>query len=149
MAIVVDPTTTPGAAVDLTAVFLNDAADPADFLALEYAGDALSVNTTARVEVRQLVGRTRLVRRGTDTSESFTVTFEGCTREQAAWLRGHVGTLLCIRDHVGTKFFGVYAEAPREVDTRYPNHRDPGATRQARIRVSLTITQVTHSEAID
>jgi len=45
---------------------------------------------------------------------------------------------MCIRDHVGTKFFGAWLEAPREIQTAY---RD-------RIDVQISFDQVTHSEAV-
>lgn len=146
MPIIVDLPTTPGTGLDLCAVWLNDAADLADMQGFEYVGDSLSANTTARVEVRQLANRRRLIRQGSvtgaaDSSESMQVTFVRCDRDQVAWLRSKVGGLLCIRDHVGTKFYGTFAEAPREVATNGPDYRD-------RIDVKLAIDEVTYSEAI-
>lgn len=145
MAIIVDLTGVPGTGLDLCAVWLNDAADPADVYAFEYVGDSLSSTTTARVEVRQLANRRRLIRRGNvgaaDLAESMQVTLVRCDREQVAWLQSKTGVLLCVRDHVGTKFYGVYSEAPREVTTTGQDFRD-------RMDVRLSLDEVTHSEAV-
>lgn len=143
MPIIVDLPVPAGTGLDLCAVWLNDAAEPFDAQAFAYIGDTLSATTTARVEVRQLANRRRLIRRGSvtgpvDLAESFQVTLVRCTREQVAWLRSKTGVLLCVRDHVGSKFYGVYTEAPRTVSAAY---RD-------RIDVNLSIDQVTHSEAV-
>lgn len=138
MPIIVDPASSSGVSVDLSAVFLNTAADPSDMLALVYAGESLAVSSSARAEVRQLVSRRRMIRRGGDVAESFGVTFPRCTPVQVGWLRAHTAVLLCVRDHVGTKFFGFYAEVPREVPTMY---RD-------RASVRLQIESVTYSEAV-
>lgn len=141
MPIIVDLEPDLGASLALSAIYLNDAAEPADFIAVEYAGESIAPTTRADVEVRRLAGRVRLIRKGTGAVaalESLSVTFERCTVDQVAWLRSHVGTLVCVRDHVGGKFFGVYTEVPREVATAY---RD-------RFKVSLTLDEITHSESV-
>lgn len=142
MPILVDLPTPVGTGLDLCAIWLNDATQLEDARAFATAGDSLSASTQARVEVRQLANRRRLVRRGSvsgavDLAESLQMTLEWCDREQVAWLRSKTGVLLCVRDHVGTKFYGVYTESPREVPTAY---RD-------RVNVRLAFDQVTHSEA--
>lgn len=141
MPIIVESEPTVGASLALSAVYLNDAAEPADFIAVEYAGESIAPTTRADVEARRLAGRVRLIRKGTGAVaalESLSVTFERCTPEQVAWLRSHVGTLVCVRDHVGGKFFGVFVEVPREVATAY---RD-------RFAVSLTIDEITTTEVV-
>ena len=143
MPIIVDLPRGPGTGLDLTAVWLNTAADPADARAFVKVGGPLSATTRARVEVRQLANRRRLIRRGSagaavDLAESLLVTLVHLDREKAAWLRARTGVLMCVRDHVGTKFFGVYSESPREVQ---PHERDW-------IEVKLSIDQITHSEAV-
>lgn len=141
MPILVDIPAAPGSSVDLCAIFINSAVELADMVAVEYAGETIAPSTRADVEVRRLANRVRLIRKGTGavaTLESLQVTFERCTAEQVEWLRGHVGELVCVRDHVGGKFFGVYSEVPREVATAY---RD-------RFSVSLSFNQVTYSEAV-
>lgn len=141
MAIIVEIPPTPGSSLDLSAIYVNAAAEPADFIAVEYAGEKIAPTTRADVEARLLAGRVRLIRKGTGAVaalESLSVTFERCTAEQVEWLRDHVGTLVCVRDHVGGKFFAVYTEVPREVATAY---RD-------RFMVSLTFDEITHSESV-
>lgn len=143
MAIIVDLTDTPGTGLDLCAVWLNDAANLADVHAFQYVGDSLSASTMARVEVRQLANRRRLIRRGSvgvaDLAETMQVTLIQCDRDEVAWLKSKTGVLLCVRDHVGTKFYGTFVEAPREVATTGPDSRD-------RMDVRLSLDEVTHSE---
>ncbi len=142
MPIIVDLATTPGTGLDLSAVWFNTATDLADVRSFEYTGEALSANTQARVEVRQLANRRRLIQQGAGGRvgrvESLSITLVRCDRDQVAWLRDRTGVLMCVRDHVGTKFYGTWVEAPREIATAY---RD-------RIDVKITIDQVTHSEAV-
>lgn len=143
MAIIVDLTGPPGTGLELSAIWLNTAADLSDVRAFEYSGDSLSANTSARADVRQLANRRRLIRQGdvdgaVDLAESMQVTLVRCNQEQAAWVRARTGVLMCIRDHIGSKFFGTWLETPREVKSAY---RD-------RIDVKLSIDQVTHSEAV-
>lgn len=141
MPIIVDLTGPPGTGLDLSAIWLNTATDPSDVRSFNSIGEGLSASTKARGEVRQLANRRRLIVQGSggalDLSESMQVTLVRCDREEVAWLKARTGVLMCVRDHVGTKFYGTWLEAPRQVDSRY---RD-------RIDVSLTIDQVTHSEA--
>ena len=139
MPILVEIPAAPGSSVDLCAIFINSAVDLADFIAVEYAGETIAPSTRAEVEVRRLANRVRLIRKGSGAVavlESLQVTFERCAPEQVAWLRDHVGALVCVRDHVGGKFFGVYTEVPREVATAY---RD-------RAKVTLSFDQITYSE---
>lgn len=143
MAILVDLSGPPGTGLDLSSIWLNTAADLSDVRAFSYIGDPLSANTAARGGVRQLANRRRLIRQGdvdgaVDLAESMQVTLVRCNQEQAAWVRARTGVLMCIRDHIGSKFFGTWLEAPREVQSAY---RD-------RIDIRLSIDQVTHSEAV-
>lgn len=141
MPIIVDPILTPGAGVDLCAVFLNTAGNPSDFRAFEHVGDALNPTTTVRAEVRQLANRRRLIRRGTITgdiaAESYVITLPRCTSADVVWLRAHVGILLCVRDHKGSKFYGAYLDVPREIQTGFPD----------RTGVKITVDEVTYSES--
>lgn len=143
MPILVDLTGPIGTGVDLQAIWLNTATDLSDVRSFAYIGDSLSATTAARVEVRQLANRRRLIRQGgttgaVDLAESMQLTLVRCDREETAWLRARTGVLMCVRDHVGTKFFGVWSQMPRQVDAGY----------QDRINVSLSIEQVDHSEAV-
>lgn len=141
MPIIVDLTGPPGTGLDLSAIWLNTASDLSDVRAFTKVGGPLSANTKARVDIRQLANRTRLIQLGAagvvDRVESETLPLVHLTREDVAWLKARTGVLMCLRDHVGTKFYGAWLEAPREIQT---HERDW-------INVSLTIDQVTHSEA--
>lgn len=143
MPIIVDLAGTTGTGLDLFAVWMNVAAEPADVRAFTKVGGSLSLNTKARAEVRQLANRRRLIRQGSvtgedDLAESVQVEVVHVDRADADWLRDRVGRLLCFRDHVGTKFYGIYLEAPREVQ---PQFRDW-------INVRLSVDQVTYSEVV-
>lgn len=143
MAVIVDPAVPPLAdGVNLCAVWLNNAANPADLVALSYAGDALNLTASGRAEVRQLAGRRRVVRRGWKVYLSGSLQFQEVTGEQSRWLQDHVGIVLCFRDHVGTKFFGMYAESPRQVATWT-------VTGEYLSGVSITVDEVDFSEAVD
>lgn len=141
MPIIVDLAAAEGSSLGLCAIFLNAASDPVDFVALRYAGDSLSISTASDVEVRRLANRTRLIRKGTGAVtrlESMSVTFQRCSPSDVDWLRDHVGQLVCVRDHVGGKFFGVYPDVPRDVATAW---RD-------RATVTINLQQVTYSEVV-
>lgn len=142
MPIIVDLTGPPGTGLDLSAIWLNTATDLSDVRSFTKVGGPLSANTKARAEVRQLANRTRLIALGSagvvDRVESEQVSLVHLDRDDAAWLKARTGVLMCIRDHVGTKFYGTWVEAPRQVQ---PQFRDW-------IDVSLSIDQVTHSEAV-
>lgn len=107
----------PVTGVTLTEVWLNSAANPADSLSFEYAGDAIKSTTGERVDVRQLANRRRLIRRGARSYVSVSLTLPWCTADQVAWLFAHVGELVCLRDHVGSKVYGVFEAVPREAST--------------------------------
>ena len=120
MAVIVDPTLPPiSGGLLLTAVWLNSAANPADLVALRYPGDSVGLTSTTRAEVRQLASRRRIVRRGRQVYVAGSLKFSWCTPEQVRWINDHIGEVVCVRDHVGTKVFGAYTEAPRDVWT-YP-----------------------------
>lgn len=143
MPIIVDLTGPPGTGLDLSAIWLNTAADLSDVRSFTKVGGPLSANTKARVDIRQLAAnRTRLIQLGAagrvDRAESETLPLVHLTREDVAWLKARAGVLMCLRDHVGTKFYGAWREAPREIQT---HERDW-------INVSLSVEQVTHSEAV-
>lgn len=143
MAILVDLSGPPGTGLDLTAVWFNVAADMSDVRAFHKVGGPLSLNSRARAEVQQLANRRRLVREGDvtgaiDLADSLQVPLVHLNRDDAAWLRNRTGVLMCVRDHVGTKFFGTWLETPREVQSQFRDW----------INVSLSIDQVTHSEAV-
>lgn len=143
MAILVDLSGPPGTGLDLAAVWFNVAADLSDVRAFHKVGGPLSLNSRARAEVQQLANRRRLVREGDvtgaiDLADSLQVPLVHLNPDDASWLRNRTGVLMCVRDHVGTKFFGTWLETPREVQSQFRDW----------INVSLSIDQVTHSEAV-
>lgn len=131
--------------MQLTSVFLNDAADPSDFAKFDQTGEAISLNSTPRVEVRQLINRRRLVRTGNKVYESGSLSLEQCTPDQVTWLRAHVGQLVCVRDHYGTKIFGAYSDFPRDIST-FP--RIIGGVVVYVADVKLSFDEISHSEAV-
>lgn len=141
MPIIVDLTGPPGTGLDLSAVWLNTASDLSDIRSFVKVGGPLSVSTKARIEIRQLANRRRIIRQGDGTSidlvESMKVPLVHLDRDDVAWLRARTGVLMCIRDHVGTKFYGAWEETPREVQPQFRDWMD----------VTLSIGHVTHSEA--
>lgn len=126
------------ATLQLCAIWMNDATEPADLCNFRYAEDSFGLTVTPRAEVRQLANRRRVVRRGTRTYTAIGLSLISCTPTQIQWLVDHVGEIICVRDHVGTKVYGTYLELPREVLTRV---RD-------KANVKLTIEQITFSEAL-
>lgn len=140
MPILIDQPLEPGTSVDLCAVFFNAADDPVDMLAISRPVDGLSANLVAAAEVRVLAARRRLVSTGAGggPAASWRVTLPRLTRDQVAWLDAHVGTIVCVRDHIGTKLFGTYLEAPRDIAVQYHDW----------ISVSLSLEAVSYSEAV-
>ena len=125
------------ARVDLGAIFLNDMADPSDFLRLVYVR-SFSKKHGAVGEVRRFAGgRTRLIRRaGRDVS--WQLTFGTTTPDQKAWLVEHAGRLLCIRDDRGGKVFGTYLSVPWDERTWSMDAEN----------VQLDFVELTHSEEV-
>lgn len=130
-------------AVTLTEIFLNDAANPSDFMAFAYAGDEYTLTTSrgGGVEGGYASGRVR----GWSTAERRTtgaVTFHLTTPAQRAWLEAHLGTTVCLRDHHGYKAFGQYRELPTSLSTF------PTDFAAADNTVSVSFQSVTWSEAV-
>lgn len=142
MPIVVSTPLPVGTGLDLCALWLNDAEDLADLMALGYAGDSIAIAAAKRAEVRQLANRRRVVTSTTKVYETVGLTLQGVTTLQRQWLRDHVGRLLCFRDHLGSKIYAAYMDAPFEIAT------SPRTDGVYYARVSLTLEQVDHSEAV-
>lgn len=125
-------------AVNLGAIFLNDVADPSDYLRLVYVRRFSKNPGSVRGEVRRMAGgRTRLVlMEGRDVS--WELTFGTTTPEEKEWLVAHTGRLLCVRDDRGGKFFGAYLESPWDERTWSKDAEN----------VQLSITELTHSEVV-
>lgn len=142
MPIIVSDPLPVGTGLHLCEVWFNNADDLADVMAYEHAGDSINITSSVRVEVRANANRRRLIRRETKVYESFSLTLLECTAEQRLWLRDHIGMLLCIRDHIGSKVYGVYTELPQEVST-LPIDDDLMLT-----DVKITFEEIDHSEAV-
>lgn len=140
MAIVLATPLPVGTGLDLNGIWLNAADDLADVMSFERVGNTVSASPSTQAEVRQLATRRRVVRSGTKTYTSFALTLLHCTAAQRQWLEDHVGVLLCLRDGIGSKIYGIYAEAPREVSTL-----PVGGLYFTDVK--LTFEQVDHSEA--
>ena len=82
-------------------------------------------------------GRQRLIIRAGGLKEApYTVTLKLCDAAEVAQLRAWAGTVLCVRDCNGGKFFGAYLKPQIEwvlADTA---------------NVTLQITEVSHDEAV-
>lgn len=123
----------------LSALFLNDVANPLDAASFRFVGDSLQVNSAADVEVVAMAGGgTRLVTRPGRTWSAPNVALPQCTPEQVRWLRDHEGRTVWFRDHQGTKFAAVYAQVPVAESTIW---RDKGD-------VELALSSVTVSEVV-
>lgn len=127
----------------LTEIFLNDAADPSDYMAFAYAGEDYSLTDSlgGGVDGGYASGR----RRSWSTLEDATtgqVTFHAVTPSQRAWLRAHRGRTVCFRDHHGNKVFGRYGEVPQSFSTLPVGHSAADNT------VTLSLQSVTWSEAV-
>jgi hypothetical protein len=139
MPIIIDaPTGDPDSTLWLCQIWFNAASNLADAASFTYASEAIGITSTPRAEVRQLVNRRRVVRRGTRVYDTINLTLQGVTPAQLQWLRDHVGTIVCVRDHVGSKVYGVYRELPRDVETRV----------RTRAEVKLTFDEITHTEVV-
>lgn len=124
------------ATVTLGTVWLNLAADPSDYISLPTMS-SLSVSTSQPGEVRRLAnGRLRVVRQA-GQARGASVDADGVTEAEVDWLESHVGEVVCIRDDRGRKFFGVYLGVDVE-EIRASVYAN----------VSLSLTNVTHSEAV-
>lgn len=125
-------------ALTLSAFFLNLASDPSDFQAFSYVTQT-TPGKQSSAQVRTMAnGRLRVFRQaGAPRSASWKL--EKVTPAQVVWLEAHVGDLMCVRDDVGRKWFGVYTSLQADEDM-YPDRRGEAS-------VSLSLSEVTYSEA--
>lgn len=131
-----------GTGLDLCSIWMNAAADLGDMMAFQYAGDSIALSGSIDGEVRKLATRRRVIRSaGAKVYLNPSLTLLRCSATQRQWLRDHLGQVLCVRDHVGTKVYAVYFQAPFEVST-FPRE-DTYFT-----DVNLSMEQVDHSEAV-
>lgn len=122
------------ASVTLTAVWIQNATD---------LTTAVQAQSTSIVETPQVAGSVRAYANGrqrtvASASKPRTVafTFTLMTATDAATLASWAGQLVLIRDPFGTKMWGTYFQTTRTQQPA-PNVND----------VTLTVTEVTHSEA--
>jgi hypothetical protein len=123
--------------VTLATVWLNLASDLSDY---EYFSNMSSLQADKEQvgEAREYAnGRIRLVLKSA-VKRSIHVTLPVCTRAQIEWLEDNAGSLMCVRDDRGRKFWGTYftlAVTERSEDI------DSGD-------VTFDFREVTHSEAV-
>lgn len=123
--------------LNLQTVWLNLASDLTDMVSFPSMA-SLSFAKAAQPEVRRLAGgRHRLLRRVGDV-RTFSLSLPGIDRDQVAWLEGHVGDVVCVRDDRGRKVYGTYTQV--EVQ-EYSTRPDLAAA-------SLTLVEVHHAEAV-
>jgi hypothetical protein len=122
--------------MQLGTVWLNDAADLSDALAVEYV-TGIEYDPTQNGEVRTYAGgRLRDVSWDGDQA-NLTLGFGLMTRPAVKWIERHAGKPIVVRDPVGRKFFGVYRN-PKITERRGENQAD----------VSLTVQQTSASELV-
>lgn len=137
-------TTDPGVTssiVELDHIWFNDAADPSDYLSLPILTD--SVRTWTRPgEVREYAnGRRRPVSRP-GLGRTWTPRLGVMTLEEAADLQSRAGRIQWVRDPLGGKVAAVFYEVPESLLGVLTSWRNG---RKQHVRVSLTLTEVTHS----
>lgn len=143
MPIIVQATGASATTLDLTAIFLNAAEDPADFMAFEYIGDSYRVDDSlgGGVEHGYASGRSRSWSTDDDVT-AVPLTLVYLTEDQITWLRGHRGQTVCFRDAYGEKVYGAYHAVPLQRSTMPPGH--PATVHQT----TLQIESVYHSEEV-
>lgn len=138
MPILVDATPTQaGTGLDLCDLWLNVASNLADCQAFTYVS-GMAPSTGVRVEVRELAGGRRRAVRRAGRGRAYTWNLTRVTRPQVHWLEDHAGVLMCIRDDRGRKWYGLYDTAGFD---------EPNWTKD-RASISLTLVEVTHTEAV-
>lgn len=127
----------------LTSIWLNDAADPSDKMAFDYAGDAYTLTRSVGGGVEGGYASGRL--RSWSTAEEKTtgqITLHALTDAQRAWLVAHLRRTVAFRDHLGSKVFVRFTEVPQSLSTLPVGHA------AADNNVTLGLTEVTWSEEV-
>lgn len=126
------------ATLDPCAILFNTAADLTDYMAFDMAPQIqASQSKDARISTLANGRERLLVRAG--SRQAAGLRFEFCTREQVEWIEAHEAVLLCYRDHLGRKFYGMFISPQIDEDVW------PGTDRA---NISLSFREVTHSEAV-
>lgn len=105
--------------MDLVHIWLNDAENPSDKIALTFVGDSYRITPRigGGVDDGYASGRSRTY---TTEGEFITITLgmQWMTDEQISWILDHRGRVLCFRDHTGWKVFCAFHEPGFEISTR-------------------------------
>lgn len=126
------------ARLDLRTVWINAAIDGVWSDVIELVSTSgLQQTETSNMRVRNATGNRVLVTILPGGSSTWQIDCKLASIDEVIWLRRHRGQLLCFRDMHGQKVFGVYPEIPRNPYTNGEH-----------FTVSLTVTQVEHSEAV-
>lgn len=124
------------ASVSLETLWVNNAADLSDSAALPLS--ALTWKPTRQGDVRTYAGgRRRLVTR-VGSARSADIALEYVDRDLVNRLDAWTGALLCFRDPMGRKFYGVFLDPSFEEQDDGSDHAN----------VSFTVYEVTHSEEV-
>lgn len=125
-------------AVILSAVWLNDYADPSDAMSFTTLGDTLGVTSAADVDAVAMAGGGVALVTREGTTWSANPHLMRCSTAQTAWLRAHEGRKVWFRDYTGVKFCGYYAQVSAAQSTFFLDKGD----------IELTISSVSGSEAV-
>ena len=123
------------ASLTFVELYLHDAADLTDYLALPVNG--ISDSPTQDLDVRTYAGGRRRVVRRPSLPRQVSVDFAALTTANREALQAWIGTLLLLRDLRGRKFYGVY-DSLNVSEIK-------GMERAA---VSLAFTEVTFTEEV-
>jgi len=124
------------ASVVLGTLWLNDAADLADYRSFPHM-TGLSVETSRPLEVRRMAnGRLRTVSRA-GSQTRIDVSLSACTRADVSWLESKLGRVMLVRDDRGRRLWAVFSEFPAE-EHQYDDEAD----------VSLSFLEVSVVEAV-
>lgn len=124
------------AVVNLSTLWINDATDPADFIALRSAAELSGGSSTDVTYQVMASGRQRAIVTGKSLS-TYKASCGGVTPAEMAWLRAHEARLCCFRDPYGQKLYGMFTATPWV-----------GLGRSSWMPTELDITEVSHSEAV-
>lgn len=124
------------ACLDFDAVWITVASDPEDALRLQDAS-ALARQPSEAVIYQQTDNRTRALTTGR-TTWPWQIDCAMVPTPVMQWLRDHVAVLVCVRDPLGQKVFGMYDTIDESIIVDSPGWYS----------ASLTVNQITHSEAV-
>lgn len=121
--------------VTLGQLWLHDAAELSDSIAVEVHEITHAPAVNVRTDPYAGGNFRAVVVAGVQANTAVTLSF--LTDEQQAWLRAHIGVLVCYRDPRGEKFYGLYTGdgfKPRQMPNSWS--------------VGLSVAEVTVDEAV-